>query len=106
MRGTKTLKSEQNTEKLTQLETELKEALTKIKELEKPKEPEKAEKKVTFSASTLKKDADALKSKQEELDKLKVSMKKVMKKDFFILIRFPKKYFYINSHRLKLRKTN
>ncbi|XP_077295291.1 uncharacterized protein LOC143917604 isoform X2 [Arctopsyche grandis] len=76
-RGTKAKSVDRDSDKLIQLETELKEAQTKIKELEKPKEPEKVDKKVTFNTATLKKDADALKTKQEELDKLKISMKKI-----------------------------
>lgn len=85
LRGTKTLKTEKsielNSEKITQLEAELQEAHNKIKELEiANKEADKpVEKKVTFGTATSKKDAEALKAKQDELDKLKLTMKKVGK---------------------------
>jgi hypothetical protein len=52
--------------------------LTKIKDLEVGKE-EKSEKKVRFGGDVAKKDADTLKAKQDELDKLKVNLSKVKK---------------------------
>lgn len=69
---------EQTSTKLTKLENELKEALTKIKELENNKDAEeKTEKKVRFGSELNKKDSDVLKAKQEELDKLKLNFTKV-----------------------------
>lgn len=69
---------EQTSTKLTKLENELKEALTKIKELENNKDTaEKTEKKVRFGSELNKKDSDVLKAKQEELDKLKLNFTKV-----------------------------
>lgn len=81
LKNTKTLKSdksvEQNAAKITQLENELKEALAKLKESENNKD-DKTEKKVRFGGEiNSKKDADALKAKQEELDKLKLNFTKV-----------------------------
>ncbi|XP_046966451.1 centromere-associated protein E [Vanessa cardui] len=80
LKNTKTLKTDksldQSTTKISQLENELKEALAKIKEFESNKE-EKTEKKVRFGES--KKEADAVKLKQDELDKLKLSFNKVEK---------------------------
>lgn len=63
------------------MEAELQEAHSKIKELEiANKEADKpVEKKVTFGTASSKKDAEALKAKQDELDKLKLTMKKVGK---------------------------
>ncbi|XP_047019418.1 rootletin isoform X1 [Helicoverpa zea] len=83
LKNAKTLKSdksiEQNASKITQLETELKEALAKLKEVENNKD-DKTEKKVRFGGEiNSKKDADALKSKQEELDKLKLNFNKLEK---------------------------
>ncbi|XP_063899630.1 golgin subfamily A member 4 isoform X2 [Helicoverpa armigera] len=83
LKNAKTLKSdksiEQNASKITQLETELKEALAKLKEVENNKD-DKTEKKVRFGGEiNNKKDADALKSKQEELDKLKLNFNKLEK---------------------------
>lgn len=82
MKNAKSIKSEKNLEqssiKLTQLEIELKEALAKIKDLESNKEKdEKTEKKVRFGSDLNKKDAETLKVKQEELDKLKLNYSKV-----------------------------
>lgn len=82
IKNAKSIKSEKNLEqssiKLTQLETELKEALAKIKDLESNKEKdEKTEKKVRFGSDLNKKDAETLKVKQEELDKLKLNYSKV-----------------------------
>ncbi|CAF4790626.1 unnamed protein product [Pieris macdunnoughi] len=82
LKGAKSLKTDKSLEvtttKVTQLETELKEALAKIKELETTKD-EKSEKKVRFSSEVSKKEADNLKLKQEELDKLKLSYNKLDK---------------------------
>ncbi|XP_035447608.2 centromere-associated protein E isoform X4 [Spodoptera frugiperda] len=83
LKNTKTLKSdksvEQNAAKITQLENELKEALAKLKEFENNKD-DKTEKKVRFGGEiNSKKDADALKAKQEELDKLKLNFTKLEK---------------------------
>ena len=81
LKNAKTLKTDKsvelNTSKITQLETELKDALAKLKDLENTKE-EKSEKKVRFGELT-KKDSDVLKLKQEELDKLKLNLNKVSK---------------------------
>ncbi|CAH0724758.1 unnamed protein product, partial [Brenthis ino] len=81
LKNAKTLKTEKsvelNTTKVTQLETELKEALVKIKDLESSKE-EKSEKKVRFGELN-KKESESLKQKQEELDKLKLNFNKVEK---------------------------
>lgn len=82
LKNTKTLRSdkavEQNATKITQLENELKEAQAKIKEYENNKDKEeKTEKKVRFGGEITKKDSDALKAKQEELDKLKLNFTKV-----------------------------
>lgn len=81
LKNAKTLKSEKSIEqsatKITQLENELKEALAKLKELDSNKD-DKTEKKVRFGGEiNNKKDADALKTKQEELDKLKLNFNKV-----------------------------
>ncbi|CAH2102685.1 unnamed protein product [Euphydryas editha] len=80
LKNAKTLKTDksldQNITKISQLENDLKEALAKISEYESNKE-EKTEKKVRFGES--KKEADALKQKQEELDKLKLNFSKVEK---------------------------
>ncbi|XP_047525650.1 golgin subfamily A member 4 isoform X4 [Pieris napi] len=82
LKGAKSLKTDKSLEvtttKVTQLETELREALAKIKELETTKD-EKSEKKVRFSSEVSKKEADNLKLKQEELDKLKLSYNKLDK---------------------------
>lgn len=78
MKNTKTLKIDKSVDhasKITHLETELKDALAKIKDLENTKE-EKSEKKVRFGELT-KKESDVLKLKQEELDKLKLNLNKV-----------------------------
>ncbi|XP_060806569.1 myosin-2 heavy chain isoform X2 [Amyelois transitella] len=84
LKGTKTLRSEksleQNSNKISQLENELKEAMVKIKELESKEKEEKVEKKVRFGGD-VKKDADALKSKQEELDKFKLNYSKLEKEN-------------------------
>ncbi|XP_053618197.1 trichohyalin isoform X2 [Plodia interpunctella] len=84
LKGTKTLRTdkslEQNANKITQLENELKEAMTKIKELESKEKEEKVEKKVRFGGD-VKKDADTLKSKQEELEKLKLNFSKLEKEN-------------------------
>lgn len=66
---------EQNVEKVNQLESELKEALAKIKDLENNKDEKSSEKKVRFGDFN-KKD-DGLKAKQMELDKLKLIFNKV-----------------------------
>ncbi|XP_049880259.1 CAP-Gly domain-containing linker protein 1 isoform X3 [Pectinophora gossypiella] len=83
LRNTKTLKSdrsiEQNASKITQLETELKDAMAKIKELE--SKEDKTEKKVRFGGEVGKKDADAVKVKQDELDKLKLNFNKLEKEN-------------------------
>lgn len=84
MKNTKILKTdrslEQNTNKINQLENELKEAQAKIKDLESNKErEEKSEKKVRFGADVAKKETEALKAKQDELDKLKLNFSKVNK---------------------------
>ncbi|XP_013176312.1 PREDICTED: myosin heavy chain, non-muscle isoform X5 [Papilio xuthus] len=84
MKNTKSIKSDKNLEqssiKVSQLETELKEALAKIKDLESSKEKdEKTEKKVRFGSDINKKDAETLKLKQEELDKLKLNYSKMEK---------------------------
>ncbi|XP_073957354.1 uncharacterized protein isoform X7 [Choristoneura fumiferana] len=86
LKNTKTLKSdkslEQTSAKLSKLENELKDALTKIKELENNKDTEeKTEKKVRFGSELNKKDTDALKAKQEELDKLKLNFTKLEKEN-------------------------
>ncbi|XP_026731687.1 myosin-2 heavy chain isoform X3 [Trichoplusia ni] len=83
LKNAKTLKSdksiEQSATKITQLENELKEALAKLKELENNNN-DKTEKKVRFGGEiNNKKDADALKTKQEELDKLKLNFNKLEK---------------------------
>ncbi|KAM3967746.1 LOW QUALITY PROTEIN: uncharacterized protein ACR2FA_011294 [Aphomia sociella] len=82
LKGTKTLRSdkslEQNANKISRLENELKEALEKVKEFE---NKEKTEKKVRFGNEVNKKDADALKAKQDELDKLKLNFNKVEKEN-------------------------
>ncbi|XP_069361942.1 uncharacterized protein [Maniola hyperantus] len=83
LKNTKTLRTEKsldlNTNKISKLETELKDALTKIKDLEYNKDKEdKSEKKVRFGEMA-KKDNDALKVKQDELDKLKLSFNKAKK---------------------------
>ncbi|CAG9796697.1 unnamed protein product [Diatraea saccharalis] len=85
LKNTKTLRTdktvEHNANKILQLENELKEATTKIKELENNKEKEeKSEKKVRFGEFT-KKDTDALKAKQDELDKLKINLNKLEKEN-------------------------
>ncbi|KPJ16659.1 Coiled-coil domain-containing protein 165 [Papilio machaon] len=84
MKNAKSIKSDKNLEqssiKVTQLETELKEALAKIRDLESSKEKdEKTEKKVRFGSDLNKKDAETLKLKQEELDKLKLNYTKMEK---------------------------
>ncbi|XP_045537570.1 myosin-1 isoform X4 [Papilio machaon] len=84
MKNAKSIKSDKNLEqssiKVTQLETELKEALAKIRDLESSKEKdEKTEKKVRFGSDLSKKDAETLKLKQEELDKLKLNYSKMEK---------------------------
>ncbi|XP_072944658.1 uncharacterized protein [Epargyreus clarus] len=84
LKNAKTLKSdkslEQTTNKVSQLETELKEALAKIKEFETSKEKEdKTEKKVRFGGELTKKEAETLKSKQEEIDRMKISYGKLEK---------------------------
>ncbi|XP_045447825.1 myosin-3 [Melitaea cinxia] len=80
LKNAKSLKTEksldQNVTKISQLENDLKEALAKISEYENNKD-EKTEKKVRFGES--KKEADALKQKQDELDKLKLNFSKVEK---------------------------
>ncbi|XP_059045991.1 centromere-associated protein E isoform X5 [Achroia grisella] len=82
LKGTKTLKSDKslelNANKISRLENELKEATEKIKELE---SKEKAEKKVRFGSEINKKDADALKIKQDEYDKLKLNYNKIEKEN-------------------------
>ncbi|XP_039754594.1 early endosome antigen 1 isoform X2 [Pararge aegeria] len=83
LKNTKTLRTDKsldlNVNKISKLETELKEALTKIKDLENTKDKEdKSEKKVRFGEMA-KKDNDALKVKQDELDKLKLSFNKLEK---------------------------
>ncbi|XP_063357521.1 myosin-11 isoform X4 [Cydia amplana] len=85
-KNTRTLRSEKSSEqaaaKVSKLETELKEALTKIKELENNKDADdKTEKKVRFGGEITKKDSDALKVKQEELDKLKLNVSKLEKEN-------------------------
>lgn len=82
LKNAKSLKSdksvEQSATRITQLENELKEALAKLKELE--NKDDKTEKKVRFGGEiTSKKDADALKAKQDELDKLNLKFNKVNK---------------------------
>lgn len=82
LKNTKTLRSdkavEQNATKVTRLESELKEALDKLKEFENNKDKdEKTEKKVRFGVDVTKKDTEALKAKQDELDKLKLNFTKV-----------------------------
>ncbi|XP_068626899.1 early endosome antigen 1 isoform X4 [Battus philenor] len=84
MKNAKTLKTDKNLEqttmKVTQLENELKEALAKLKDFEAMKEKEeKVEKKVRFGSEISKKDTENLKLKQEELDKLKLSYSKMEK---------------------------
>ncbi|KAL0901673.1 hypothetical protein ABMA27_006872 [Loxostege sticticalis] len=86
LKNTKTLRSdkaiEQNANKVTQLENELKEALAKIKEFESNKDKdEKTEKKVRFGGELTKKDSDTLKAKQDELDKLKLNFSKLEKEN-------------------------
>ncbi|XP_063839404.1 thyroid receptor-interacting protein 11 isoform X2 [Ostrinia nubilalis] len=86
LKNTKTLRSdkavEQNAVKVTQLENELKEALAKIKEYESNKDKdEKIEKKVRFGGELTKKDADTLKAKQDELDRLKLNFTKLEKEN-------------------------
>ncbi|XP_022117433.2 myosin-2 heavy chain isoform X3 [Pieris rapae] len=82
LKGAKSLKTDKSLEvtttKVTQLETELREALAKIKDLETTKD-EKSEKKVRFSSEVSKKETENLKLKQEELDKLKLSYNKLDK---------------------------
>ncbi|XP_052745428.1 muscle-specific protein 300 kDa [Bicyclus anynana] len=83
LKNTKTLRTDKslelNANKISKLETELKEALVKIKELESNKDKEeKTEKKVRFG-ETAKKDNDILKTKQDELDKLKLNFSKLEK---------------------------
>ncbi|XP_045773903.1 rootletin isoform X4 [Maniola jurtina] len=83
LKNTKTLRTEKsfdlNTSKISKLETELKDALTKIKDLENNKDKEdKSDKKVRFGEMA-KKDNDTLKVKQDELDKLKLSFNKLEK---------------------------
>ncbi|CAK1544634.1 unnamed protein product [Leptosia nina] len=82
LKGTKSLKSDKTleitTNKASQLEKELREALTKIKDLETTKD-DKNEKKVRFSTEISKKESDSLKIKQEELDKLKLNFNKLEK---------------------------
>ncbi|XP_063548705.1 uncharacterized protein LOC134755936 isoform X1 [Cydia strobilella] len=85
-KNTRTLRSEKSSEqaaaKVSKLENELKEALTKIKELENNKDADdKTEKKVRFGGEITKKDSDALKVKQEELDKLKLTVSKLEKEN-------------------------
>ncbi|XP_026319891.1 protein MLP1 homolog isoform X2 [Hyposmocoma kahamanoa] len=84
LKNTKTLKSDKSLEqtgtKITQLETELKEALLKIKELENSKEKEeKTEKKVRFG--DVPKESDSLKAKTDELNKLKLQFVKLEKEN-------------------------
>ncbi|KAL4716056.1 hypothetical protein ACJJTC_002821 [Scirpophaga incertulas] len=84
LKNTKTLRSdktvEQNLSKVNQLENELKDALAKIKDLESCKE-EKPDKKVRFGGEIIKKDSEALKFKQEEVDKLKINFSKLEKEN-------------------------
>ncbi|XP_061708674.1 restin homolog isoform X3 [Cydia pomonella] len=85
-KNTRSLRSEKSSEqavaKVSKLENELKEALTKIKELENNKDADdKTEKKVRFGGEITKKDSDALKAKQEELDKLKLNISKLEKEN-------------------------
>lgn len=83
LKNVKNLKSDKSlelsTSKISKLESDLKEALSKIKKLESESEKDdKSEKKVRFGTETNKKDADSLKSKQEELDKFKIGYNKVI----------------------------
>ncbi|XP_063395134.1 myosin-11 isoform X5 [Cydia fagiglandana] len=85
-KNTRTLRSEKSSEqaatKVSKLESELKEALTKIKELENNKDADdKTEKKVRFGGEITKKDSDALKVKQDELDRLKLTVSKLEKEN-------------------------
>lgn len=81
LKNTKTLKTDKSidSEKVSSLEIELKEALNKIKELEssKEKDDKPAEKKVRFGDMSRRDSSDSIKSKQDELDKLKLNYNKV-----------------------------
>lgn len=82
LRNAKSLRTDKSlelsTRKVEALETELKEATKKIKELENNQDKEdKTEKKVVRFGADIKKDSDNLKLKQEELDKLKLNYSKV-----------------------------
>ncbi|CAB3240485.1 unnamed protein product [Arctia plantaginis] len=86
LKNAKTLKSdksiEQSTNKISNLENQLKEALEKITEIEsnKDKEEKTEPKKVRFGGEVNnKKDSELLKTKQNELDKLKLSYNKLEK---------------------------
>lgn len=81
LKNAKSLKSDktldQCTIKITQLEKELTDALAKIKNYENNKD-DKSDKKVRFGGDTNLKDKDSIKSKQEELDRLKQNYNKVI----------------------------
>lgn len=81
LKNAKSLKSmEQNANKIVQLEKELKEALSKLKDYENNKDEKIEPKKVRFGGEVnSKKESDAIKTKQEDLDRLKLSMNKLEK---------------------------
>lgn len=94
LKNAKSLRTEKSlelsTKKLEALETELKAANKKIKELENNLDKEdKAEKKVRFGGD-IKKDSEALKTKQDELEKLKLNYAKVSLKMLLIFFRLRK----------------
>ncbi|XP_030026857.2 golgin subfamily A member 4 isoform X3 [Manduca sexta] len=85
LKNAKSLKSdktlEQSSTKITKLEKDLKEALDKIKEFENKEKDDKIEKKVRFGDEINKKDSELLKTKQDELDKLKINLTKLEKEN-------------------------
>ncbi|KAG6452369.1 hypothetical protein O3G_MSEX007594 [Manduca sexta] len=85
LKNAKSLKSdktlEQSSTKITKLEKDLKEALDKIKEFENKEKDDKMEKKVRFGDEINKKDSELLKTKQDELEKLKINLTKLEKEN-------------------------
>ncbi|VVC90550.1 unnamed protein product [Leptidea sinapis] len=81
LKNTKSLKIDKSLEissnKVSQLENDLKDALAKIKDLE--NKDDRNEKKVRFSNEITKKDEESIKAKQDELDKLKLNFSKLEK---------------------------
>ncbi|XP_050670744.1 myosin-3 isoform X2 [Leptidea sinapis] len=81
LKNTKSLKIDKSLEissnKVSQLENDLKDALAKIKDLE--NKDDRNEKKVRFSNEITKKDEESIKARQDELDKLKLNFSKLEK---------------------------